>query len=983
MTDILLGLGAAVIKAACKVWLKDHAFAADTSAAVIDVVNAKVGNTRDRRRVRRLFEDLEETVADRVQSLLGHEFAGLAENERNAAVLAVADTFDQARLVDADLFAADLDPLFLRRNLRTVPPRDLAPPAAALYDRVLDECCRYVIEVARDLPAFHAGAFTEVLRRQSQILDGVRELLDRDHTPGDTDPDSAFTVHYRAQVANVLDRLELFGVTAADSVRRYPLSLAYIRLQVAGRLRGPAAVDDTLAERPRLFLRGDAGSGKTTLLQWLSVRTARGDLPGRLAAWNDAVPFFVPLRRYVGRALPAHEDFIREAGRHMPDEMPEGWVRRRLAEGRALILVDGIDELPEPERRPARAWLRELTAAYPGARFVVTSRPTAVDESWLDAEGFSAAELQPMSWPEIEEFVRHWHEAMASSRTDEADLETLRDHERSLLEAVRARRHLRALAVNPLLCALLCALNLDRRMRLPGDRMELYGVALQMLLERRDAERGIDGSGLTYTDKILLLQDLAYWLIRNGLSDAPADRAAERIAHRLASMHRLSAAPDAVFHDLLVRSGLLREPVAGRVDFVHRTFQEYLAARAAIEADDIGALVENAHHDQWREVVVMAAGHAQPRQREELLRTLLDRGDDDRAGWQTVHVVAVACLETSPQLAPDTHARIQHVANDLLPPKGQTDAEALARAGDFVLDLLADRPVTTTDEALATIQLARAIGGDTALDIIAQCERFSNAFAGEKRANAWERLNAYFLGQKVGRELTSAWEWFDADLFAQKVLARSPHAVEISLGGNRMDQIRALRHIAVLSRLQLQGVPERLDLDENLPDHGLKELHLFDCAWLTRLLPTLGADQLRGLEVLSINGCPLSSLHELERWAGAIEELRVWPGEGHEVNVTSLPELPKLTRLDCIPACGSLAAVRRAPALRHLTLGISGAVDLAPLGELAQLESLALLGQGSFDLSPLADNERLTILVNGTPVVPQNPDPAGPAVRAS
>jgi hypothetical protein len=29
MTDIVLGLGAAVVTAACKVWLKDHEFAAD------------------------------------------------------------------------------------------------------------------------------------------------------------------------------------------------------------------------------------------------------------------------------------------------------------------------------------------------------------------------------------------------------------------------------------------------------------------------------------------------------------------------------------------------------------------------------------------------------------------------------------------------------------------------------------------------------------------------------------------------------------------------------------------------------------------------------------------------------------------------------------------------------------------------------------------------------------------------------------------
>ena len=55
-----------------------------------------------------------------------------------------------------------------------------------------------------------------------------------------------------------------------------------------------------------------------------------------------------------------------------------------------------------------------------------------------------------------------------------------------------ADRHLRALTVSPLLCALVCALNRERRTQLPRDRMEIYEAALDMLLERRDRERGVE-----------------------------------------------------------------------------------------------------------------------------------------------------------------------------------------------------------------------------------------------------------------------------------------------------------------------------------------------------------------------------------------------------------------------------------------------------------------------------------------------------------
>ena len=56
MADLLLGLGAAVVKAACKVWLKDHAFAGDASAEVIDVIKIKVAGELDQRHTQRLFE---------------------------------------------------------------------------------------------------------------------------------------------------------------------------------------------------------------------------------------------------------------------------------------------------------------------------------------------------------------------------------------------------------------------------------------------------------------------------------------------------------------------------------------------------------------------------------------------------------------------------------------------------------------------------------------------------------------------------------------------------------------------------------------------------------------------------------------------------------------------------------------------------------------------------------------------------------------
>jgi hypothetical protein len=186
MVDIFIGLAAAVVKTGGKVWLKDDAFAADAGASVADLVSIKISGDLERRKIRRFFEDLEVPIAKRLRGLREAEFGKLPQNEWNAAVLAAGDSFDHAQLTAKDLFTRDLDPLFLEQHIRSgsrQATRDLSENGTALYDRLITEGCAYVIEIADKLPHFQAGAFTELLHRDRQILERIDEVLDRIHWP--------------------------------------------------------------------------------------------------------------------------------------------------------------------------------------------------------------------------------------------------------------------------------------------------------------------------------------------------------------------------------------------------------------------------------------------------------------------------------------------------------------------------------------------------------------------------------------------------------------------------------------------------------------------------------------------------------------------------------------------------------------------------------------------------------------------------------
>lgn len=959
-----IALTTAVVKAAAKLWLGDRPIAADASAKVLDLLEKQVTGLNDRRKLRLLFTNLESRVADRLLPFLDVEFRALPENERAAAVDAVHGTFDRAALTDDDLFATDLDAGYLYRYLlRTVPGATalLSADATQLYQRVLRECCAYLVQVTSTLPRFQPGALIEVLRRETEILEAVRNVLAA--LPERRHPDD-FAADFRRQVVTALDRMALFGAGLTDATRLYPLSVAYLSLSVSSDRAAGDRIEQVLPSTHRILLRGEAGSGKTTLLQWLAVQCASRQLRD-VDGWAELEPFLVRLRRFGRSPLPTPERFLDEVGRHIADEMPPGWVHKRLRKGWAVVLIDGIDELPDDRRREVREWLRDLVGAFPKARFVVTTRPAAVAPDWLRGEGFAEVRLQPMTPRDVRMFVRRWHAAVPA----------LEDRGDALIAAIGARSPLRRLAENPLMCALLCALHQEGNGRLPDNRMELYDVALRMLLDSRDIERRIEATvRLSLTEKLVLLRSLAYWLVRNGHTDVPVPDAEARVAAKLRSMGQIDVTPHTVFRHLVDRGGVLREPVPGRIDFVHRTFQEYLAAQAAVEEDDIGVLTANAHLDEWREVVVLAAGHAHPAQRERLLDGIL-RWDADEQERLKLDLVALACLETSPVLSERVRNEIEDRASTLIPPSSLAEAEALAVAGEFALDLLADcEPEPRLVPLL--IRTASLIGGPSALDLLSR-------YGGDQ-------------DRAVVDELVDNWRSFDAEEYAERVLLDSPlpggsvmvddpalipglkhlrHLVDLECwfpeGYGRLDFVAGLPGLAALDLADASGydLPSlagtrltRLTLSESSFSESVDLTPLADVRGLTSVdarITTHGWTALAELPELA--QLHLSSIDEPTRLAelGTLRRLKtLWLSYAH-----SLTELAPLARLTApasltLEGFADLADItllgRWAADLHELRLDDCPRVDLSPIAELVQLRVLELSEVGLHDLAMVA-----------------------------
>ncbi|WP_432043699.1 NACHT domain-containing protein [Streptomyces cadmiisoli] len=870
----------------------------------------------------------------------------LPAGEEVAVVHALADSLHAlGDLTMTDVQAVELGHEALAARLGAAaghPERELSLDAGHFHDRLLATACLHVLHFFTQRSTFVARTLVEQTRRQRELMAKVDELIARTPPPGGRD--TAFEHRYLTHVTTTHSRLTIYGIDLYDSPDRWPLDAAYLSLTALrpgedddaadpdGRGLPAAATaipaEQALAEHDRVLLRGVAGAGKTTLVQWLAVTAARG----------DRIPFVLPLRTLVRRpdGLPGPDAFLAAARVPFHAAQPDGWADRVLGARRGLLLIDGLDEIPERERAGTRHWLRGLLDAYPGNQWLVTSRPSAVRSDWLTEDGFTELMLTPMSGDDVTAFVDRWYTA---ARTGAADPDRLDGHRRSLLDALRTKPDLGRLATNPLMCGLICALHRDRRGHLPGGRQELYDAALSMLLARRDEERDMlpHGSGVHLTEltRIQLLQRLAYWLIRNNRSELDRDRAERIVADVLPSLPGAAAQGDAarILRHLLVRSGLLREPAAGTVEFTHRTFQDYLGARAAVEDGDFGLLVRGAADEQWADVVRMAVAHARPRERAALLRDLIGSADRLEAGAGTrVRLLALASLEHATELDPRVRAEVEQNAAPLIPPRTTDEARALASAGPLALELLPGPEGLGDGEARAVVVTASLIGTEAALPVLA---RYRDHPALDVRA-----------------QLSWTWHRFPARRYGTEVIAHlRPDG--LFFAAHSAEHLRVLGELGGRRSLQLAG-----GLDPAALPDDVAELIVRGNDRLRDLACLAGLNRLTHLE---LTRCPhVQDVAPLARLPLSRLSLGVLPGLERPGALSPLSGSAALSQLDLgitLLAASLDEALPRDLPLRHLRLtgnatahtGLRGLHRLSTLRRLTLAAPAAALAPEDFE----------------------------------
>jgi predicted NACHT family NTPase len=356
---------------------------------------------------------------------------------------------------------------------------------------------------------------------------------------------------------------------------------------------------EALNRYSKLMLLGKPGAGKTTLLKYTALKCSQGDI------FSDLVPIFVTLRQYAGfESQPLLLDYISQdlCAYNISNEAN---VKQLLQQGRAILFLDGLDEVRENDLHRVLEDLRSFSEQFYTNRFVITSRLGSQEYIFEKFTEVEVANFQPL---QISQFAQRWF--LNNSR-----------HIELFLRKVEDNRPIQELATNPLLLTLLC-LVFDEFGDFPTNRSELYREGLDVLLKKWDAKRNIERhqiyKNLSMQRKEDLLAQVACttfyqgdYFFRQVDLESYITEYIRNLPKANTDEEALQLDSEAIIRAIESQHGLFVERAKGIYSFSHLTFHEYLAARELVyngNQDTLILLASKITDPRWHDILRLAVG---------------------------------------------------------------------------------------------------------------------------------------------------------------------------------------------------------------------------------------------------------------------------------------------------------------------------------------------------------------------------------------
>ena len=406
-------------------------------------------------------------------------------------------------------------------------------------------------------------------------------------------------------------------------------------------------------------------------------------------------------------------------------------------------------------------------------------------------------------------FISNWHKAISENYGWET--RDILKYARRIYSDIRSSRPLRDLSTYPLLCAMICGLWHSNDRVLPKTRNGIYEECCKMLMQNRDDSREIMhdvGVKVNIDQKLSMLEDIAYWMQCNSFASSKMRYVINRINLKIQNMSQevRNIGAKEILEYLVERSGILRNPSGKEIDFIHKTFQEYLAARVIIRMSDYGLLVKNALDETWRETLLLAMGLADKEAADEIVSLLIKKAKSDN---KYVYM-SVACYNLPTELDYKLRDDVAKMIPDVIPPKSNDEAKLLGHAPETIVPFLKYNQNYNHNELKYCVEALIAHNTIISLNYLAEYYEKSHNSIRDYIFNASRRLN---IQDVIDSDLSSAFFSYAFNK-ATETATISPYIVDLYTHSSHNVLLKKWKSVKLISISTLTILTEIAEINQ-------------------------------------------------------------------------------------------------------------------------------------------------------------------------
>ena len=345
-----------------------------------------------------------------------------------------------------------------------------------------------------------------------------------------------------------------------------------------------------------LMVFGEPGIGKSTFLRKVGLEAMKGN---NEKYQHNLTPVLLELKHFKEEQINI-QGLIQKEFDLCGFPNVEKAIPDKLKKGELLILLDGLDEVPDANTNNVITTIQNFVDQHNKNRFIISCRTAARTHF----RQFTDIEIVEFDNQQIKTFIKHWF-------SDEP--ETAKECWQLLQQPEYASA--KELGQTPLLLTFLC-LVYDENQAFPTNRSRLYGDALRILLERWAAEKRLPNrrqiyENLSIENEEILLSEIAYFYFSEDRlfynQGELTDQIKTFLMDSLNAPHYLDG--EEILKTIEKEQGIFVERARGEYSFSHLTLQEYLTAKYIVDNNLVGQVVK-AHltEPRWQEVFLLIAG---------------------------------------------------------------------------------------------------------------------------------------------------------------------------------------------------------------------------------------------------------------------------------------------------------------------------------------------------------------------------------------